>query len=213
MRPTGVRAAAGAMLLGLLLGLLLAGCGGGSDDQVVAPVKPLPGPADSGESGSAESAGDDPGGGAAAQPRSDAGSEPGSGPDVQVVAPPDSPGGTEAKTKTKTTVIVVAQNQIEPGMIRIIPGGLDERNRVAPNTPTSVALTILDFPKVARVSLDWSIDGGKTWKAAPLSGKSTQWTAKVPGAGSGSAVSLRVTAKATTGATVEQTAIAAYGVR
>lgn len=117
------------------------------------------------------------------------------------------------KTRRETaTAIYIKENQVAPGYIRILPGGADARNRVAPEARTPVAMTVQMFGKVASMTLQYSTDGGKSWTATKVARKGASWVGAVPAPASGT-VSLKALAKSTTGATVEQTVVNAYGVR
>jgi hypothetical protein len=120
-------------------------------------------------------------------------------------------GGT---TRTETAkLIVIKHNQVQPGMFRITPAGLDDRNQVDHTAPTSIALSVAEFGDVASMSLESSDDGGKTWHSVPVTGTGANRTAKLPAAGKPGMVSLRVGAKSANGASVQETVINAYGVR
>jgi hypothetical protein len=121
--------------------------------------------------------------------------------------------GGSTRTKKPPNTIVISQNQVQPGMFRMSPAGLDDRNQVPANAPTSIALSLAAFPDVASMALEWSTDGGKTWHSAPVTGVGNNRRASVPAAGSPGAVSLRVTAKSKSGSSVQETVINAYGVR
>jgi|GEM_PF-4507612 len=121
-------------------------------------------------------------------------------------------GGT-SETKVSPNTIVRRKLQVQPGMIRISPAGQDERNRVVGSAPTRIDLEVLEFGDVAAVTLEWSRDGGKTWRAGRVTGAGTHWTTTVPAPGAQGTVSLRVSAKSKSGARVDQTVIDAYGVR
>jgi hypothetical protein len=119
--------------------------------------------------------------------------------------------GGRYRKETKTA-IYTGENQVLPGYIRIVPKGADARNRVPGGAKTAVVMSVLQFGKVKAVTLQYSTDGGKTWKAAKAVRKGSAWVASVPAPKSG-AVSLKVAVKGTTGAKVEQTVVNAYGVR
>jgi hypothetical protein len=120
-------------------------------------------------------------------------------------------GGT---TRTETAkLIVIKHNQVQPGMFRISPAGLDDRNQVDHTAPTSIALSVAEFGDVASMSLESSDDSGKTWHSVPVTGTGANRTAKLPAAGKPGMVSLRVGAKSANGAMVQETVINAYGVR
>lgn len=120
--------------------------------------------------------------------------------------------GGRYRKQVSPKLIIVGDNQVAPGYLRIVPKGADERNRVAGGSKTAVSLSVLKFGKVKAVSLQYSTDGGKTWKAVKVTRKGSAWVASVPAPASG-AVSLKAKAKDAAGATVEQTVVNAYGVR
>ncbi len=124
-------------------------------------------------------------------------------------------GGTYRTETAK--LITVHQRQVAPGYIRIVAGGADARNKVAGGSKTTVSMTVQKFGKVAGMTLKYSTDEGKTWKTAKVTRKGSAYVAVVPapkvGSGDFAGVSLKVSAKGKTGATVEQTVINAYGVR
>ena len=119
-------------------------------------------------------------------------------------------GGT---TREETpTAIIIHENRVLPGYIRILPKGADSRNRVAGGTPTTLTLTVQQFGKVAAMKVAYSTDGGKTWTPAKVTRKGGAFLAAVPAPSSG-AVSLRATARGPSGASIALTAINAYGVK
>jgi hypothetical protein len=121
-------------------------------------------------------------------------------------------GGTK-RTQQSPTLIVITHNQVQPGMFRISPSGLDSRNQVAHTGPTKIALSVAEFGDVASMSLDWSDDGGKTWHNVPVTGTGANRTAQLPAAGKPGTISLRAAAKSANGASVQETVTDAYGVR
>jgi hypothetical protein len=120
--------------------------------------------------------------------------------------------GGSTRTHPKPNVIVIVHGQPQPGSIRMLPAGLNNRNQAASNAATTVALSVADFPDVASMTLEWSGDGGKTWQNVAVTGSGNNRSAKVPALGKPGTVSLRVSAKSATGATVAETVINAYGV-
>ncbi|NES16529.1 MULTISPECIES: S8 family serine peptidase [Micromonospora] len=92
----------------------------------------------------------------------------------------------------------------------------DLRGEVAGGHPHPVGLTLrqpagVPAPTGAAVRVEVSFDGGSSWRAVPVRGSGTRFTAQVP-AGHGT-VSLRVHARDGAGNTVEQTVLDAYGLR
>ncbi|WP_030488001.1 S8 family serine peptidase [Micromonospora chokoriensis] len=84
------------------------------------------------------------------------------------------------------------------------------------NRPHQLGLTLrqpagVAAPKGTSVRVQVSFDGGVTWRTARTSGSGTRYTATVP-AGRGT-VSLRVQATDRAGNSVDQTVLAAYGLR
>lgn len=98
------------------------------------------------------------------------------------------------------------------GVLRISPAGLDAFHRTA-SASTPVRIVVADLAKVRKVSLEYSTDGGKTWKNAKITGKGTKWSGKVANPGGDGTVSLRVKATAAGGAFVRYTVTDAYGVK
>lgn len=98
------------------------------------------------------------------------------------------------------------------GVLRISPAGLDPFHRTASGS-TPVQIVVADLAKVRKVGLEYSTDGGKTWKKAKTTGKATKWSAKVANPGGEETVSLRVRATAAGGAFVQYTVTDAYGVK
>lgn len=92
----------------------------------------------------------------------------------------------------------------------------DLRGEVAGNRPHQVELTLrqpagVPAPTGTSLRVEVSFDGGKSWRAAPVRGSGTRFTALVP-AGQGT-VSVRAHARDRAGNTVEQTVVDAYGLR
>ncbi|MET8910173.1 S8 family serine peptidase [Micromonospora sp. NPDC004551] len=92
----------------------------------------------------------------------------------------------------------------------------DLRGEVAAGRPHRLELTLrqpagLPAPTGGEVRVEVSIDSGKSWRAVPVHGSGTRFTATVP-AGHGT-VSLRTHARDRAGNTVEQTVLDAYGLR
>lgn len=119
--------------------------------------------------------------------------------------------GGRYRRETKTA-IYTGENPVLPGYIRIVPKGADARNRVPGGAKTALTMSLLQFGKVKTVTLQYSTDGGKSWKPVKAVRKGASWVASVPAPGTG-AVSLKVSVKGPTGAKVEQTIVNAYGVR
>ncbi|MET7971385.1 S8 family serine peptidase [Micromonospora sp. NPDC005305] len=91
----------------------------------------------------------------------------------------------------------------------------DLRGEVA-GRPHRLELTLrqpagLPAPTGGQVRVDVSFDGGRSWRAVPVHGSGTRFTAAVP-AGHGT-VSLRTRARDRAGNTVDQTVLDAYGLR
>ncbi|MFC0507053.1 S8 family peptidase [Micromonospora costi] len=92
----------------------------------------------------------------------------------------------------------------------------DLRGEVRGNRPHQLGLTLrqpagVPTPEGTGVRVEVSFDGGTTWRAAPVKGSGTRFTATVP-AGHGT-VSLRVHAADRAGNSVDQTVVDAYGLR
>ncbi|MET8838201.1 S8 family serine peptidase [Micromonospora sp. NPDC004540] len=92
----------------------------------------------------------------------------------------------------------------------------DLRGEVAGGRPHRLELTLrqpagLPAPTGGTVRVEVSFDGGRSWRAVPVQGSGTRFTAVVP-AGHGT-VSLRTHARDRAGNTVEQTVLDAYGLR
>lgn len=100
---------------------------------------------------------------------------------------------------------------LNAGTLQIQPAGLDARHLTAAAS-TPVKVTVGQLKAVRTVTVEYSTDGGKTWKKARTTGRGATWNAKVANPGKGS-VSLRVTAKARNGASVSYTVTEAYGVK
>ncbi|MGQ0465157.1 MAG: hypothetical protein ACT4QG_07515 [Sporichthyaceae bacterium] len=96
------------------------------------------------------------------------------------------------------------------GNLEILPAGLDPKH-LTKAASTSVGVTVVGLKGVRSVEVEYSTDGGKTWKKAKATGKGAKWSGKVANPDSG-AVSLRVTATAASGAYVKYTVTQAYGV-
>ncbi|MFE9694082.1 S8 family peptidase [Micromonospora sp. NPDC005806] len=92
----------------------------------------------------------------------------------------------------------------------------DLRGEVAGGHPHRLGLTLrqpagVPAPTGTSVRVEVSFDGGQNWRAVPVNGSGTSFTAMMP-AGHG-AVSLRVHAGDGAGNTVDQTVVDAYGLR
>ncbi|MER7444526.1 S8 family serine peptidase [Micromonospora avicenniae] len=92
----------------------------------------------------------------------------------------------------------------------------DLNGEVAGGHPHKLELTLrqpagVPAPTATSVRVEVSFDGGRSWRAAPVHGSGTRFTALVP-AGHGT-VSLRAHARDRAGNTVDQTVIDAYGLR
>ncbi|MEH0827284.1 MULTISPECIES: S8 family peptidase [unclassified Micromonospora] len=92
----------------------------------------------------------------------------------------------------------------------------DLRGEVAGGRPHQLELTLrqpagVPAPTGTSLRVEVSFDGGQSWRAAPVHGSGTRFTAVVP-AGQGT-VSLRVHARDRAGNTVDQTVVDAYGLR
>ncbi|MGY0007424.1 S8 family serine peptidase, partial [Micromonospora sp. I033] len=92
----------------------------------------------------------------------------------------------------------------------------DLRGEVAGGHPHRLGLTLrqpagVPAPTGTSVRVEVSFDGGQNWRAVPVTGSGTSFSALVP-AGNGT-VSLRVHARDRAGNTVDQTVLDAYGLR
>ncbi|WP_319463100.1 S8 family peptidase [Micromonospora sp. RTP1Z1] len=92
----------------------------------------------------------------------------------------------------------------------------DLRGEVPGGRPHQLGLTLrqpagVPAPTGTSLRVEVSFDGGSTWRAVPVHGSGTRFTATVP-AGRGT-VSLRVHAGDRAGNTVDQTVVDAYGLR
>lgn len=96
------------------------------------------------------------------------------------------------------------------GVLQILPAGLDPKHLTKAGS-TSVGVTVVGLAGVRSVAVEYSTDGGKTWKKATATGKGAKWSAQVANPSSG-AVSLRVKATARSGAYVSYTVAQAYGI-
>ncbi|GAA2691258.1 MULTISPECIES: S8 family serine peptidase [Actinosynnema] len=94
---------------------------------------------------------------------------------------------------------------------------LDERNRAARGRvtiPFSVQRNgSAEAPDVRRPSVEVSYDDGKTWRAAPVSGRDGKWSATAVSPPGASFASLRASTSDSSGNSVEQTIIRAYALR
>lgn len=100
---------------------------------------------------------------------------------------------------------------LNAGTLQITPAGLDARHFTAAAS-TSVGVAVGQLKGVRSVVVEYSTNGGKTWKKAKVTGKGAKWTGKVANPGKG-LMSLRVTATARSGASVSYTVTDAYGVK
>lgn len=98
------------------------------------------------------------------------------------------------------------------GNLQILPAGLDPKHLTKAGS-TAVGVTVVGLKGVRSVAVEYSTDGGKTWKKANVTGKGTKWRAKVANPSGEGTVSLRVKATARTGAFVSYTVTDAYGTR
>lgn len=99
------------------------------------------------------------------------------------------------------------------GRVQFRPSGLDVANRAGRGTTTAVAVRVGGLPDVARMAVQYSYDGGRTWKSASAGRKAAEWVVRIASPGTAGAVSLRATAKSASGASVTYALINAYGVR
>ncbi|MGQ0847079.1 MAG: hypothetical protein ACT4QF_23415 [Sporichthyaceae bacterium] len=98
------------------------------------------------------------------------------------------------------------------GNLQIAPAGLDAFH-VAAAASTPVQVTVVGMKGVKTVTVEYSTDGGKSWKKAATSGKGAKWTGRVANPSGEGAVSLRVKATSGNGAFVSYTVADAYGVK
>ncbi|MFR9779524.1 S8 family serine peptidase [Micromonospora sp. MS34] len=92
----------------------------------------------------------------------------------------------------------------------------DLRGTVPGGHPHQLGLTLrqpagVPAPTAGKVRVEVSFDGGRSWRAVPVQGTGSRFTAMVP-AGKGT-VSLRVHAHDRAGASIDQTVLDAYGLR
>ncbi len=100
----------------------------------------------------------------------------------------------------------------EAGRIRLVPAGMDLRGLVKAGALTKITMGVEELASVKSAKLEYSTDGGATWRTVPVTKSGSSWRANVPAPASGW-VSLRATAKSKSGASVVQTVTNAYGVR
>ena len=67
---------------------------------------------------------------------------------------------------------------LNAGTLKIEPAGLDARH-ITKAAATPVKVTVGQFKGVRTVSVEYSTDGGKTWKKAKITGRGAKWTGKV----------------------------------
>ncbi|GAA2691255.1 MULTISPECIES: S8 family serine peptidase [Actinosynnema] len=100
--------------------------------------------------------------------------------------------------------------------VRFAPD-LDERNRAARGRvtiPFSVQRNgSAEAPDVRRPSVEVSYDDGKTWRAAPVTGRNGKWSATTVSPPGATHASLRASTSDSSGNSVEQTVIRAYALR
>ncbi|WP_460335701.1 S8 family peptidase [Actinoallomurus acanthiterrae] len=89
---------------------------------------------------------------------------------------------------------------------------LDLLNRPSGDTATFTVARVKGAAaaKATGLKLWTSLDDGKTWQAATVTGTNGKYTAKLPKAGKGQAVSLRVQATDNGGGKIDQTVVRAY---
>jgi hypothetical protein len=98
--------------------------------------------------------------------------------------------------------------------VRYAPDGLDDQNRAAPNSVTTVPVQVQRNPgakpaRVTSLSIQVSFDDGTTWRPLKMVRTRTGWTTSVHNPASGFA-SLRAEAKDSLGNMVAQTILRGY---
>jgi hypothetical protein len=117
-----------------------------------------------------------------------------------------------------TWTVARKQNWLPPlKVVRLAPRGLDDHNSAPVGSATVIPLTVQRPPgqrgTVQSVKAEFSTDGGRTWKAAPVAAAQSGWTTTVANPAATGMVSLRITVTDTDGNAVTQTVGNAYRVR
>ncbi|HEY3605398.1 MAG TPA: hypothetical protein VGL04_12065 [Sporichthyaceae bacterium] len=98
----------------------------------------------------------------------------------------------------------------EMGRFRLFAGGLDTAHRAAAGSRSALDVSVSGLARVATLTVETSTDDGHSWHPATVTRSGSHWTANLTNPTAG-AVSVRVSATSTTGASARQTILRAWG--
>jgi hypothetical protein len=98
----------------------------------------------------------------------------------------------------------------EVGHFRLFTGGLDTTHGATAGSVGALEVHVSGLHKVKTLKVETSTDDGHTWHAVTATRAGAHWTVPVTNPAAGAAVSVRVTATSTSGASAQQTIVRAW---
>jgi hypothetical protein len=120
----------------------------------------------------------------------------------------------DAEADTSTRVLgrwrVRAEDDPQLGSFRLFTSGLDTAHRAAAGATSTVDVAVTGLHHVRTLTVAVSTDDGRTWHPASVTRAGTHWTMSVTNPAAGGAVSVRVKATSSTGASAQETIVRAW---